>query len=614
MERAEAIETLRQMAIAAELLDEELERAAALREAGAALAAAPPGDWDAWRRGQGPLPVSIASPLAEEIGLLVEAGPSAQLVGRLLSIPPGIADLLDLEGLDGERVRRLWHEAGIVTLQQLRRAALRGQLAERPGFDADLQERLLGQILRRRRALGRWLRPAALEVAARREERLRATRGIGRLERAGELRRALETVERIVWVAEAADCEQVAGRLVAEGAEPLDAAGDRLELRFPDEPPLEIVVVEPERFCARLFLETGAPAHARDLLGRLAPAWEEGWLPRTEEEIYARAGLAWVPPELREGRGEIAAAGEGALPALIEPADLQGVFHLHTTWSDGRATIAEQVEAARRLGWRYIGIADHSQAAFYARGLDAARLAAQAKEIARVQAAIPEVRIFHGVECDIQPDGALDLDPGVLARLDFVIVSVHSFMQLGLEPMTARVVRAIENPCATILGHPSGRLLLEREACRLDWPALFAAAAAAGVLIEFNTSPQRMDLDWRLIRAATAAGVRLAIDPDAHQLEMLDGVAAGVATARKGWLTKEQVLNTAPRREIEEFLHARRCRCSSPAPAGIEPSRCSGPAPAGVEPSRCSGPAPAGIEPSGTPPSRRPDAERAAGD
>jgi DNA polymerase (family X) len=558
MERAEAIEALRTLALIAELLDDDDVRASDMRRAARVITAMSPQRWQAWLAGQ--TTPAIPSDIEQRLRALATPGPASELEAQLLRIPPGILEMLELPALGPKRVRRLWHEAGIVTPQQVRRAAQRGRLARILGFGPRLQRRLLDELRRRHQAQGRWTRHQALVAAAGREPLLRCLRDLTALAPAGELRRALETVTRIVWVAAADDPDRALGRLLAAGA---DAGTDRTDCaRFthPDEPPQEVIVVEPARFPARLFLETGAPAHVAGMLELLAPLWGDGWLPRDEPEIYARAGCAFVPPELREGRGEVAAARAGTLPRLVEFADLRGVFHCHTDWSDGRATILELAQGARRLGWNYIGIADHSQAAFYARGLDAARLAAQAQAIADAQREVPDVRIFHGVECDIEPDGRLDLAADVLARLDYVIASVHSLPRMGRAAMTARVVRALHDPATSFLAHPSGRLLLEREASSLDWEPVFDAALAQGVCLEFNTSPARLDLDWRLIRAATERGIRIVVNPDAHRLDMLASVEPALKTARKGWLTGAQVFNTASVEEIEEAFHARRGR------------------------------------------------------
>jgi DNA polymerase (family 10) len=562
MERVEAIEFMHRLALAAELLDEDAAQTAALRQTGRWLASLSSEHWDAWRQGRLAAPPELPGAVLSELLETIEHGISTSLESRLLRIPPGIFEMLELPGLGLHRARRLWRESGIVTLQQVRRAAQRNRLASLPGFGPRVQASLLAEILRRHRSQGRWLSATAAALAPARERELRCLAGLRTLALAGDARRALETIAQLVWVAAVDDRERALGRLVAAGGE-ADLDGglpDSVRFHRLDEPVQEIVVVDEAHFASRLFLETGAPSHVAGILERLAGAWSEDWLPASEEEIYARAGCVFIPPELREGRGEIAAAREGRLPPLLAFADLQGVFHCHTTWSDGRTTVAELAQGARDRGWHYIGIADHSQAAFYARGLDAARLAQQAAEIASIQTQFPDVRIFHGIECDILPDGALDLDDHTLARLDYVIASVHSLPHMGRADMTRRITRALRHPSTAILGHPSGRLLLEREPWEVDWDAILDSAAETHVCLEFNTGPQRLDLDWRLLRAATGRGIRIAVDPDAHRLAMLDSVAPAVATARKGWLTAAQVINTESAARVKEIFDGKRAR------------------------------------------------------
>lgn len=562
MQRREALRYLRRLARAARLLGEPPARVSAFGRAAAALRSWTDADWERWAAGAPAGAPTLDARLERRLRRFVTTGRARDLEARLLRIPPGLFDILRVRGLNPARARTLWQEGRIVTLRQLARACRRGSLATLSGFDEGLQTRILAQFVRARHGRTTWLRYRALEAAERREAELAQIPGVRRVARAGELRRATDLVARLVWVVAADDPPTVLARLASlEGARLRPpAAPDRVRRDPPDEPPEEIVVVDAAHAAARLFLETGARAHVRGVLRELARRDAGLGLPADEAEIYARAGLSCVPPELREGRGEIRAARAGTLPRLVEAADLQGVFHVHTTWSDGRATIPEIAAAARALGWRYVGIADHSRGAFYARGLDAGRLAQQAEDVRRVQAAFPDVRLFHGVECDILPDGRLDLDARTLGTLDYVIVSIHTLLDLDLEAMTRRVVTALGHPATTILAHPSGRLFHERPPYRLAWPRVFDAAAAAGVAIEFNTTPSRLDLDWRRIRAATERGVRLAVNPDAHHLDGLRRVAIGLETARKGWLTAEQVLNTRSAVAMEEHFHARRPR------------------------------------------------------
>ena len=278
-----------------------------------------------------------------------------------------------------------------------------------------------------------------------------------------------------------------------------------------------------------------------------------------EEELFAALGLAHIPPELREGLGEIEAAEHGGLPRLVRQGDLRGAFHNHTTESDGRSTLSEMVAAAARLGWEYLGISDHSKSSRQANGLSEARLLSQVHEIRILnEARKPHVHVFAGVECDILADGRLDYEDSVLARLDYVVVSVHNALGQEEDVMTARLIRAIENPHATMLGHLTGRLLLRREASRVNIPKVIDAAIANGVIIELNANPQRLDMDWRHWRKAADKGLLCSINPDAHDTQGLDYVLAGVNAARKGWLTPDHVLNTRPLAEVREWLAAKK--------------------------------------------------------
>lgn len=276
---------------------------------------------------------------------------------------------------------------------------------------------------------------------------------------------------------------------------------------------------------------------------------------RSEEELFAALGLRFIPPELREGLGEIEAAEQGELPRLIEVGDLRGAFHNHTTASDGRNTLNEMAAGAAARGWEYLGLADHSKSSVQARGLTEERLERQIEEIAALNASARfPVRVFSGTECDILPDGRLDFDEGLLRRLDYVVASVHAVFTQDEATMTARIIRAIEHPCTTMLGHLTGRLLLRREGYAVDAAKVIDAAIANGVIIELNANPWRLDMDWRLWRKAAEKGLLCSINPDAHEVADLDYVRAGVNAARKGWLTPEHVVNTRPLAEVAKVL------------------------------------------------------------
>jgi DNA polymerase (family 10) len=277
-----------------------------------------------------------------------------------------------------------------------------------------------------------------------------------------------------------------------------------------------------------------------------------------ERALFAALGLAYIEPEMREGRGEVAAAAAHLLPKLIEPGDIRGVLHCHSDYSDGKATIAEMADAARALGWAYIGISDHSQSAFYAGGLKPEAVLAQHAEIDRLNSSDLGILVLKGVEADILADGQIDYDPALLDRFDYVIASVHSRFTMDRETMTARVLRALDDPHVTILGHPTGRLLLSREAYAIDMEAVIARAASNGVALEINADPHRLDLDWRHCQLAKSLGCSFEIGPDAHSTRGLSNMEIGVGIARKGWLEAADVINALSAAKIVERLRERR--------------------------------------------------------
>jgi DNA polymerase (family 10) len=281
---------------------------------------------------------------------------------------------------------------------------------------------------------------------------------------------------------------------------------------------------------------------------------------RDEGDLYALFDLDYIEPELREDRGEFEAAREHRLPDLVELANIRGTFHCHTNASDGRNTLLEMAKAARDLGLEYMGIADHSKASFQANGLDAGRLNKQIAEIKSLNRDFDGFRIFSGTECDILKDGSLDFTDDLLAQLDYVVASVHSSFTLGEVEMTKRLIRAMENPFVTMLGHLTGRLLLRREPYAVNIPAVLDAAAATGTFIELNADPHRLDMDWRWWRLAKEKGVRCVINPDAHATGGLQNLYFGIGSARKGWLTKNDIVNCLPLNKVLPVLQAKRNR------------------------------------------------------
>jgi DNA polymerase (family 10) len=374
----------------------------------------------------------------------------------------------------------------------------------------------------------------------------------------------------------------VAWFVTQPGVQEVTAQGEtKASVRFAGGLQADLRIVPAEQFVFALHHFTGSKDHNVQMRQRaltrglslsewgLVPAAGEGTAKekaekggsvkaKSEAELFAALGLKFIPPELREGLGEIEVAERGELPRLIEPADLRGAFHNHTNASDGRNTLAEMVAAAEALGWEYYGVADHSKASFQANGLSEERLLAQVAEIRALNASRRfKPHVFAGTECDVLADGRLDFDDDTLRQLDYVVVSVHNAFAQDEATMTRRIIRALEQPHVTMLGHLTGRLLLRREGYPVDVGRVIDAALANRVVIELNANPWRLDMDWRHWRKAAERGLLCVINPDAHATDQLQYVSAGVTAARKGWLTKEQVLNTRSLAEVTSFLRAK---------------------------------------------------------
>lgn len=516
-------------------------------------------------------------------------------------IPDGLIALLEVPGLGPKKIKALREQLGVESPEQLEEACKAGRVAGLAGFGEKTQTKLLEGLANRAAYGKRHLWWDANAVAGPIVAGLRELPQVKRAEAAGSLRRNLETVGDLDFIvaAETKDAPAIAEWFCGQaGVKEVTARGEtKASVRFSTGLQADLRIVPPEQFAFALHHFTGSKDHnvamRQRALARGLSLSEWGLVPdagegtakekaerglslkaETEAELFAHLGMDFVPPELREGVGEIEASetrdeggnlkpeGSGRLPRLIELGDLRGAFHNHTTESDGRNTLAEMAAAARALGWDYLGIADHSKASFQAHGLDEARLAAQVEAIKALNASgkVPGLTIFAGVECDILPDGRLDYDEATFDALglDYVVVSVHSAMTQSEEEMTRRIVRALEHPRATMLGHATGRILLRREGYKVDLAKVIDAAIANRVVIELNAHPSRLDMDWRHWRRAAERGLMCAINPDAHEAAGLTHVAEGVRVARKGWLTREQVLNTRDLAGVWRWFRERR--------------------------------------------------------
>ena len=525
----------------------------------------------------------IGSALVEKIETLHATGELAYYTELRGSVAPGLIAMLDIPGLGGKKVKKLHDALSVESIAALKAACESGEVEALKGFGKKSAEKILTGIANRAAYAKRHHWWTAREVAQPILEGLRGLPQTERAEVAGSLRRLRETVGDLDFIVASADPQPVMDWFVTQPAvaEVTAHGATKSSVRFEGGLQADLRVVPAEQFAFALHHFTGSKDHnvamrqralargyslsewglmekgeERDL--KTVPRSEATTSPgaertgpnelsaiKTEEGLFKFLGLAEIPPELREGLGEIEAAEAQQLPKLVTSADIRGVFHNHTTASDGRGTIEEMAAASEALGWDYLGLADHSKASYQANGLDDARVLRMIESIrAFNQSGASAVHVFSGIECDILPDGSLDLEESTLAALDYTVMSVHSSFSQSEEEMTARVIRAIEHPATTMLGHPTGRILLRREPYKIDLAKVIDAAIANRVIIEINANPRRLDMDWRLWRRAAERGLMCSINPDAHSTDGLSYFDAGVNIARKGWLEKEQVLNS----------------------------------------------------------------------
>ncbi len=482
--------------------------------------------------------------------------------------PESMFALFDLQGLGAKKIKTLHDHLGIDSIAALKAACDDGRVASLPGFGAKSQTKILEAIDQNARFADRF-RLASVAPAV--EELLDVLRGhpaVSQAAAAGSFRRAKETVHDIDLLVATREPAAVCRDFAAlPQAESVIACGEtKASIRLASGLQCDLRAVSNEQFPFALQYFTGSKEHnvaLRSLANKRGLSLNEYGFTgddaddievREEGHIYQALGLEPVPPELRENQGEIEAAAASALPRLVDLENLRGTFHNHTTASDGADTLEAMAAEAIDLGLQYLGIADHSKSSFQARGLDEARLAAQVEAIAELNATFDGFHIFAGSEVDILKDGTLDFDDSVLATLDYVVASVHSAFSLDSEAMTRRICRAMENPHVTMLGHLTGRLLLKREPYQVDIARVIDCAAETRTIIELNCSPMRLDMDWRWWRRARDKGVICAINPDAHRTAGLHHLRLGVRVARKGWLRREDILNTRTTGEIREFL------------------------------------------------------------
>jgi DNA polymerase (family 10) len=517
-------------------------------------------------RGIGPATLSVVRDL-------IATGESRYLEQLRAETPPGLLELLRVPGLATPKIRLLHHELGIDSVDALEAAVREGRLTTLKGFGPKTAARLLKGIDLLRASGTSKLYVRAVPEARALLATVRAHPDVTMAEVAGSVRRLRETVRDIDIVAACRRDPVAVARSFARTPGVRDVRADEPaspSITFVDGTRLDLYCVAAAAFVVALWRATGSTEHVSEVAARLGERGftldgnniltERGTIETVSDEsdIYALAGLALVPSEMREGLGEVDMAASGRMPELITVDDIQGALHCHSDWSDGKASIAEMAEAARARGWSYIGITDHSESAFYAGGLSRDKIEMQHDEIDALNERMSGFRILKGVEADILASGDLDYDAELLDRFDFVVASVHSRFSMDRTAMTDRVLRALDDPHLTVLGHPTGRLLLAREGYAIDMDAVLAKAAEQHVSVELNADPHRLDIDWRLLPRARELGIPIEIGPDAHSTKGLDTMTLGVGMARKGGLEAGDVLNARSSDDVIAFARARR--------------------------------------------------------
>ena len=501
----------------------------------------------------------VGEDLAKKITELIETGKSSYHQEQLQKIPKSLLELLQLQTVGPQKVRLFYKELNVRSVDDLEAAAKSGRLRGLPKMDVKSEENILKAIEVFRRAAGRFRLDTAFETAEELTAYLKEFKVVEEVTPAGSLRRGRETVGDLDLLVTGHDHTGIAAHFAAlPGIAQILAQGeDKMSVKLKNDLQVDVRLLERESYGAALQYFTGSKEHnvaLRDRAKRRGFKLSEYGLfhgekniaSRKEEEIYEKLGLEWIPPELRENLGEIEAAESGELPKLVELADIKGDLQMHTTASDGQTSVEEMAEAAKKLGYKYILITDHSKAVTIANGLDEKRAVENIRRIKEARKKVKGIEIWAGAEVDILGDGKLDYPDALLKQFDIVLVSVHSRMTQPADEMTARLLKALKNPYVRILGHPTGRQLLKRDPFLFDVEKVFAAAEEHGVVLELNANPERLDLCDRHVKLARDRGMRIIISTDAHHPDHFDFMRYGVMTARRGWMEKKNVLNTYP--------------------------------------------------------------------
>ncbi|WP_439650755.1 helix-hairpin-helix domain-containing protein [Mucilaginibacter lacusdianchii] len=503
----------------------------------------------------------IGKSISGYINELLQTGTITDLEDLLKTTPPGVVEMLSIKGIGPKKIATIWHQLGIENVGELYYACNENRLAEAKGFGLKTQEEVK-RILEFRMANSGKVLYAQAQTEA--EELLQAIKSVlpnSLSDFAGEYRRRCEVIHYlaiIVGVDHPADAMQKIATLALLNNATIES--DKVTGNIASGLLVSVIVTGKSKYFYTLFKQTGNEEHVQAVLKQIGTSADEFG---NEQAIYQAAGMDWITPELREGLDYIEKATNHNLPLLIELQDLKGSLHNHSTWSDGINTLEEMALYCRdKMHLEYLGICDHSKSAFYAKGLSIERVLQQHEEIDRLNQQLNGFHIFKGIESDILSDGSLDYPDEILEKFDFIVASVHSNLKMDEEKATTRLIRAIENPYTTILGHPTGRLLLSRKGYDIDYKKVIDACAANNVVIEINANPLRLDLDWRWCQYAIDRGVWLSINPDAHRTNGFHDIEYGLLAARKGGLTKEMCLNALSLPQIKEKFELKKSKAS----------------------------------------------------
>lgn len=506
----------------------------------------------------------VGKSIAQKISSIITTGTFEELETLLANTPAGVLDMLNIKGIGPKKVRNIWKELSIENLDDLLQACDEGKIAALKGFGDKTQETIKQGILFSASQKGKLFYSEA-EFIAINLLKLLQDAGFSQQSMVGELRRKMEVVN-VIQLLVSTDTPEKVISFVNENTQLVYNELQSGPFIWRGEEPnskckVEIRICKTKDFVKELMLQTGSMKHLNQDLNGSSSIMQfiKQNNAATEQAMFDKMGLQFIEPELREGEFELELAKENKLPKLIELTDLKGILHNHSTYSDGKHTLEQMATYCKELGYEYLGICDHSKSAQYASGLYEEKVKAQHKEIDELNIKLAPFKIFKGIESDILNDGSLDYDDETLASFDFIVASIHSNLKMDIQKATNRLLKAIENPYTTMLGHPTGRLLLRREGYPIDHKAIIDACAIHNVVIEINASPWRLDLDWRWVHYAIEKGVKLSINPDAHEMEGYHDMYYGVCVARKGGLTADMTFNTMSHKEVENcFLNKKK--------------------------------------------------------